>query len=210
MAEADAGPRKLEPLKITCTSTACSDGLHCFRQARRSAEGHVVGGRCRDCGAQLIDFPRVHRRNLGDLQYTFRSLKYELVRHHFWHLEIDQRAKNYARRKGKAGMRAAAERRIRKSVGPAEPSFDGRQTGRAGNPLFYAQHATGSCCRKCIEYWHGVEQGRPLTEEEVQYLTALVNMFIDERLPGLTETGEKVPPIRRNTVPELGEKEESY
>jgi hypothetical protein len=209
MEDVDAGPRKLEPLKITCTSTACNDGLHCFRQARKSAEGHVVGGRCRDCGAELIDFPRVHRRNLGDLQYTFRSLKYELIRHHFWHLEIDQRAKNYARRKGKAGMRAAAERRIRKSVGSAEPSFDGRQTGTSGNPLFYAQHATASCCRKCIEYWHGVEQGRPLTEGEVQYLTALVNMFIDERLPGLTETGEKVPPIRRNTGPELGEKEES-
>jgi hypothetical protein len=34
-------------------------------------------------------------------------------------------------------------------------------------------------------------------------------MFLDERLPGLTETGEKIPSIRRNTGPDLGEKEES-
>lgn len=205
MADRDIVRRKLEPLKITCTSTACGDELHCFRQARKSAEGRVAGGRCRDCGAQLVDFRRVHMRNLNDLKYTFRSLKYELIRHHFWHLEIDQRAKNYARRKGRAGMRNAAERRIRKSVGPAEPAFDGRQTGTVGNPLFFAQHATASCCRKCIEYWHGVEQGRPLTEDEVQYFTALVNIFIVERFPDLSEHGEKVPPIRTRASAEKRE-----
>jgi hypothetical protein len=197
MAAGDTVRKKLEPLKITCTSTACGDGLHCFRQARKSAEGRLIGGQCRDCGAQLVDFKRVHKRNLKDLEYTFRSLKYELIRHHFWHLEIDQRAKNYALRKGKAGMREAAERRIRKAVGPAEPAFDGRQTGTHGNPLFYAQHATASCCRKCMEYWHGVEQGRSLSEDEVQYFTALVNMFIVDKFPDLPEHGEKVPPILR-------------
>jgi len=104
---------------------------------------------------------------------------------------------NYARRKGKLGLRAAAEHRIRASVAPAQPAFDGRQTGKSGNPLFYGQHATATCCRKCIDYWHGVEQGRPLTEAEIQYFTALLNMFVDERLPNLPEAGEKVPPIRR-------------
>jgi hypothetical protein len=207
MAEPQTDRKKLPRLNITCTSTACSDGLHCFRQASRTAKGHVVGGKCRDCGAELVDFSRVQQRNLKDLEYTFGSLKYELIRHHFWHLEIDQRAKNYARRKGRIGMRAAAERRIRKSVAPAEPAFDGRQTGNSANPLFYAQHATATCCRKCIEYWHGVAQKRPLSAEEVQYFTALVNMFVDERLPDLMETAEKVPAIRRTEEPELTEEE---
>src|ERR1700739_4656045 len=121
--------KKLAPLKITCTSSACNDGLHCFRQAKKKGEEHVKGGKCRDCGTELVDFPRIQQRNLKDLEYTFRSLKYEMIRHHFWHLEIAQRALNYARRKGKNGMRAAAEHRIRVSVGPAEPAFDGRQTG---------------------------------------------------------------------------------
>jgi hypothetical protein len=47
-----------------------------------------------------------------------------------------------------------------------------------------------------MEYWHGVEQKRPLTEEEIAYFTAMVNMFIDERLPDLRDAGEKVAPIR--------------
>jgi hypothetical protein len=208
MAAGTEGKKKLAPLKITCTSTACNDGLHCFRQAKKKGEEHVKGGKCRDCGTELVDFARIQKRNLKDLEYTFRSLKHEMIRHHFWHLEIDERALNYARRKGKNGMRTAAEHRIRVSVGPAEPAFDGRQTGKSGNPLFYAQHATATCCRKCIEYWHGIEQKRPLTESEIQYFAGLLKMFVDDRLPKLTETGEKVPPIRGHNRSEDGGNEE--
>ena len=105
-------------------------------------------------------------------------------------------------------MRTAAEHRIRVSVGPAEPAFDGRQTGKSGNPLFYAQHATATCCRKCIEYWHGIEQKRSLTESEIQYFAGVLKMFVDDRLPKLTETGEKVPPIRGRNRSEDGGNEE--
>jgi len=85
-AETQTKKKKLEPLKVTCTSSACDDGLHCFRQAKETGEQRVRGGRCRDCGVELIDFPRVQQRSLKDLEYTFRSLKYEMIRHHFWHL----------------------------------------------------------------------------------------------------------------------------
>jgi uncharacterized protein DUF4186 len=197
--ESAAGKKKkLVPLKITCTSTACNDDLHCFKQAKKKGKEHVSGGKCRDCGVDLVDFSRVQKRNLKDLEYTFKSLKYEMIRHHFWHLEIDLRAINYARRKGVTALRVAAEKRIRNSVGPAQPWHDGTQTPKSGNPLYYAQHATATCCRKCVEYWYGVETGRDLSEEEIQYFTALVNMFVEERLPNLSEVGEKVPPIRKS------------
>jgi hypothetical protein len=152
-------------------------------------------GRCRTCGAELVDWSRVHKRNPADAAYTFAALKYELVRHYFWHVEIDLRAVNHARRKGKIGLQAAAEQRIRKAVGPAEPPFDGRQTPRegSGNVISYAQHATASCCRKCIAEWHGIPRGRELTEDEIAYLTTLAVLYIDERLPFLTQDGEKGP-----------------
>jgi len=206
--ESAAGKKKkLAPLKITCTSTACDDDLHCFRQAKKKGKEHVSGGKCRDCGVDLVDFSRVQKRNLKDLEYTFKSLKYEMIRHHFWHLEIDLRAINYARRKGVAALRVAAQKRIRNSVGPAQPWHDGTQTPKSGNPLYYAQHATATCCRKCIEYWYGVETGRDLSEEEIQYFTALVNMFVEDRLPNLSEAGEKVPPIRKSET-EFDEEDE--
>lgn len=94
-------------------------------------------------------------------------------------------------------MREAAEKRLRKYVGPENPSFDGRQTPKSGNIIFYAQHATAACCRACVEQWHGFPKGRDLTDDEIAYLTELVFRYIVERLPDLTEEGEKVPPISR-------------
>jgi hypothetical protein len=190
--------KEKKPLGMTCTSTDCESGLHCFRQTKKRGEEHVCAGRCRDCGADLVDWSRVHRRDFGDVEYTFRSLKYELIRHHFWHQELDLRAVNYARRKGTKGLDTAAEKRIRQSLGAADPVFDGRQTGKSGNPLLYAQHACASCCRKCVEYWHGIEQHRALSGEEIQYLKLLLMLYIKDRLPSLTTDGEYVPQMRSN------------
>jgi hypothetical protein len=156
-------------------------------------------GTCRTCGAKLVDWERVHRNDLADVQYTFESLKYEMIRHYFWHVEIDQKAVNYARRKGISGLQSAVLSRLRKSVGLANNPYDGRQTPMegSGNPIHYAQHATASCCRKCMEYWHGIPQGHELTSQEIEYLAELVMLFIHDRLPDLTEEGAHVPPLRR-------------
>jgi hypothetical protein len=163
MAGNHAVKEELKPLKIRCTSADCKNGLHCFLQTQKMLAANP-SRRCRSCGAELVDWNRVHKHDLADAAYTFSSLKYELIRHHYWHVEIDQNAVHHAKRKGKVGMQAAAESRIRKSVGPAQPPFDGRQTAKSGNALFYAQHATASCCWKCIEVWHGIPRGRVLSE----------------------------------------------
>jgi hypothetical protein len=185
----------LEPLKITCTSSDCAKNLHCFKATRKMLANNERGA-CRSCGAQLINWERVQQMDLKDVAHTFKSLRTELIRHHFWHVDIDQRALNHARRKGRLALRSATDARIRKSVGPANPSFDGRQTPREGNVIHYAQHATASCCRKCIEEWHGIPIGRALTDSEVAYLVELATLYIEERLSQLTDDGERVPPIR--------------
>jgi hypothetical protein len=186
-----------KPLEIRCTSAECESNLHCFMPDRRM---RILdqSGKCRYCGAELVDWGRVHERLRENIPYVFQCLKYEMFRHYMWHVEIDRWAVNYARRKGTVGLRTAAEHRIRKYLGPAEPAFDGRQTPREGsrNPICYAQHATGTCCRKCAEYWHAVPQGRELTGEEVGYFVELIMLYIVERLPPLTQTGERVPPVR--------------
>ena len=188
--------KKLKPLEITCKSADCEGDLHCFSQKKKLKIANEAG-QCGYCGSKLIDMSRLSKRDLSDIKYTFKSLKYEMYRHHYWHLDIDQKAVNHARRKGRVGMRAAAENRIRKSVGVAHPYRDGIQTPKKGNAIYYAQHATASCCRTCIEEWHGIPKGRPLTGDEIRYLTDLVMLFIEERLPYLSDNGEYVPPIRR-------------
>ena len=64
--------------------------------------------------------------------------------------------------------------------------------------LPYAQHATATCCRDCLDYWHGIPKGQPLSDLELDYLAELVCLYIEDRIPTLTENGEYIPPIRRN------------
>lgn len=182
----------LKPLKITCTSSDCESGLHCFKATKKlKAAGQE--GACRSCGAQLVDWKRVRSKNPEDAGHTFVAMKQELIRHHFWHVPIDEKALDHARRKGKEGLRSATAKRIRQSVGKEKPFRDGQQTPFTGNIIYYAQHATASCCRKCMEYWHGIPMGRALSDAEVEYLTKLALLFIEERLPDLPEEGQRVP-----------------
>ena len=124
-----------KPLKISCTSTNCKSNLHCFKFHKRTMTADQTGA-CRECGKKLIDWTRVHERNIEDVRHTFQSLKYEYFRHYYWHIEIDQRAINYARRKGKTGIREAADKRIKKYIAPSQPPRDGYQTPLKNNPIY--------------------------------------------------------------------------
>jgi len=129
-------------------------------------------------------------------------LKLERVRHFFWHIPLSERAVNHARRKGRIGMHARVRKHLGTTIGPAHPWHDGFQTPMAKdapNAIGYAQHATATCCRKCLEYWHGIGQGQPLNEAQLDYLTDLVCLYLDDRVPNLTEGGEKIPPVRRGS-----------
>lgn len=193
----------LQPLKIACTASDCGNDLHCFKKTKRMNPDRV--GTCRACGADLVDWARVRRRDLGDSSFTFESLKREWIRHHFWHTAIDETAQLHARRKGRLGLAEAAEKRIRRSVGPEEPSRDGYQTPFEGNLLYYAQHALACCCRTCMAYWHGIPKGTALTDEQVDYFVALLLRFADERMPELTQRGERIP-ARRVEAQEAAER----
>lgn len=193
--------KKPESLGIKCTDSACEDNLHCFKRARSTkAKPAKPDGTCRSCGANLIDWPRVQQCDVTDVEHTFEQLRHELIRHHFWHVPFDQKAINHAIRKGRINLYEAAHQRIATSVGRSRDDNprDGRQTGFTDNTLFYAQHATASCCRTCIEYWHGIPADRGLADGEVEYLTELVTRYLDERLPELADGPGKVPPVRRS------------
>jgi len=55
-------------------------------------------------------------------------------------------------------------------LAPANPKNDTKQTPYKGHPIFTAQHATATCCRECLEKWHGIGRGRELNEDEKVYI----------------------------------------
>lgn len=49
----------------------------------------------------------------------------------------------------------------------------------SGHPVFVAQHATGTCCRGCIEKWHGIPKNRELTSAEQEYVVSVLLRWIN-------------------------------
>lgn len=43
-----------------------------------------------------------------------------------------------------------------------------------GHPVFFAQHATATCCRGCLEKRHGIPKDRELTASEQQYVVDII------------------------------------
>ena len=92
----------------------------------------------------------------------------------------------YIREKGLDTIRTHAAEIIRQRLSAAEPKNDGKQTpmrgAPKGHPVFLGQHATGTCCRGCLEKWHGILKGKELTAEEQSYIVDVLMQWIDGQM----------------------------
>ena len=68
---------------------------------------------------------------------------------------------------------------INQKLAPSYPDNDGKQTPMKGHPVFIAKHATGCCCRGCLEKWHNIPKGRELTSNEKNYIFCLLIRWIE-------------------------------
>ena len=89
--------------------------------------------------------------------------------------------------KGFPVIEAQCREIIRRRLGPAVIPNDGRQTPWRGHPCFIAQHATGCCCRGCLRKWHGIPEGRALSDEEISAIAALLLGWIRVHAAGAGE-----------------------
>jgi hypothetical protein len=51
-----------------------------------------------------------------------------------------------------------------------------------GHPAFAAQHATATCCRSCLEKWHGIIAGKALNEAEKAHVSAALKRWLGAQL----------------------------
>jgi hypothetical protein len=85
--------------------------------------------------------------------------------------------------RGVQAIRRHAVDVLSRRVAPALPHKDGRQTPYRGHPVFVAQHATGTCCRSCLERNHEIARGHELTESELQYAVDVIMRWIEREIP---------------------------
>ena len=89
--------------------------------------------------------------------------------------------RGYLARKGLETVLSHGRDFVGRRLAPADPPNDGRQTPWRGHPVFVAQHATATCCRGCLSKWHGIPKKRKLTEEEIDYVLALIGRWLSGR-----------------------------
>ena len=97
---------------------------------------------------------------MRDLDELFLALGQSKFRSQF---RLSGKEATYLEQKGLSTILDHAREFVTKRLAQANPTNDGRQTPMRNHPIFIAQHATGTCCRNCLEKWHHIPKGRPLT-----------------------------------------------
>ena len=94
--------------------------------------------------------------------------------------ELNYKDEAYYSRKGERVIYLHALDFIRARLAPAFPKNDTKQTPLRGHPVFTAQHATATCCRKCLETWHKIPRGSALTEKEIIYVIDTIMFWLND------------------------------
>lgn len=96
--------------------------------------------------------------------------------------KLKQNDKEYIANKGMDVIEKHTIDFIEKRLKPKDIPNDGKQTPTKGHPTFIAQHATATCCRKCLYKWHKISENKELTDEEVSYVTKIIIKWIKNNL----------------------------
>lgn len=96
---------------------------------------------------------------------------------------LNKNMKDYVKEKGLDKIKLDAKDLITKRLAPENPNNDGKQTPmRQVHPVFIAQHATGCCCRGCLEKIHNIKKGHALKEEEINYVVNVLMLWIQREM----------------------------
>ena len=116
---------------------------------------------------------------MKDLDQLFHRLRRSEFRSGF---KLKNKELEYLSEKGIDTIMSHAADFVNTRLAPALPKNDGKQTPFGKHPVFTAQHATGTCCRGCLEKWHNIEKGKELSNEEKEYILAVIKMWLDNQI----------------------------
>lgn len=114
-----------------------------------------------------------------DLDRLFSALAKSKFRSSF---HLKEKDLIYVKSKGVQVIRDHAYDFVRKRLAPKVILNDGKQTPFKGHPVFVAMHATGTCCRGCLEKWHHISKDKVLSEGEIDYIVDVIMFYINREI----------------------------
>jgi Domain of unknown function (DUF4186) len=112
---------------------------------------------------------------MRELEELFLALRCSRFRSRF---KLGSKELAYLQSKGLPTILNHARDFIDSRLAPANPPNDGKQTPMRNHPVFIAQHATATCCRGCLEKWHGIPRGKELTDMQCKYCVSVIEMWL--------------------------------
>lgn len=94
----------------------------------------------------------------------------------------------YIEDKGIDKIRNHAYDFVTKRLADTSNVTDGKQTPMKGHPVFIAQHATGTCCRRCLEKWHHISKNKNMTEDDIKYVVDIIMSWIEKEYNNYKKT----------------------
>ena len=96
---------------------------------------------------------------------------------------LNKKMKEYVQEKGWDKIRSDARDLITKRIAPKNLNNDGKQTPmRKVHPVFIAQHATGTCCRGCLEKWHHINKNKKMDKNDIDYVVNVIMFWIENEM----------------------------
>jgi hypothetical protein len=126
----------------------------------------------------LLSVQQSHSQSMRDIDDLFAALARSKFRCRF---SLGNKERAYLAEKTLPVILDHARKFLNDRLASAAPLHDGRQTPMRGHPVFIAQHATAACCRGCLEKWHHIPRGRPLSEEEIAYLMEIIKRWLNHQ-----------------------------
>ena len=111
----------------------------------------------------------------NNLQQLFYRLAKSKFRSSF---KLGKKERSYLQDKGLVIIEKHTRDFIAERLAPALPKNDGKQTPMKNHPVFIAQHATATCCRKCLAKWHRIDKGKQLTPQQVDYIVSVIMYWL--------------------------------
>ncbi len=187
---------------VVCGTTKCTDGYHCYSQKKTSLRKYGTERACKECGDELTEWKRIHQNDLSDSTFVFKQLQKEIIRHVFWHTPIELKAIQDCLFQGEIKTKEKAVKLLKTRIGKYNSFMDGRQTPMGKDQIInYAQHATATCCRKCLEAWHNFPMQSVLSDEQLMFCADLIMKYVKKRVPELRKNGldeQEVEKILKN------------
>lgn len=171
--------------KLSCSMHDCDNNLHSFHTNKKLQKSGIERGCCCGCKSSFVDWERVYKKQISDIEYLESAFKLEMFRNTYWTLKKpSQDMIDKIKDKSPGELSQQIRRRLEHTLSKPrnDNPWDGRQTSFKDDLLLWAQHATGTCCRKCLELWYNIDANSTISSSDYEYLEQVVTYYINQKL----------------------------